>query len=147
MTGAGVTERIVAAAKARSTHLSSERATAMQQRLLYWLSWTVMAGAVLVVCAAGWLLWEVQGRTEMLFRGNTHMLPLLMRTLLAIPAVLFTAVPLAVSAGCVAVQTRLPSRVIATLFHLSAAVLGLGCFLVAQQAVTASLLAQTFVVR
>ena len=124
--------------------MSLERNNAIQQRLLYWLSWAALAGAVLIVCSAGWLLWQAQVRMGMIYHGKTHMLPLAMRTQLAIPTILFALIPLAATAGCVAVQTRLPSRVVSTLFHLFVMMAGLGCFLVAREIAMASMLAQAF---
>ena len=72
------------------------------------------------------------------------MLPLGMRILLAIPAIVFAILPVVVAAACIGVQLRFPSRVVTTLFHLFVLGIGLGCLLIARDLVMESVMTQAF---
>ena len=124
--------------------MSVERITTAEEQFLKSLSWVVLAAAAFVVCAVGWQLWQTQGRMEMLYHGKAHMLPLGMRALLACPAVVFAAVPLAAVAAGVGVQMRYASRVVTTLFHLFVLGAGLACSLVVREVIMAGVIAQAF---
>ncbi|HEV7301905.1 MAG TPA: hypothetical protein VGN72_21400 [Tepidisphaeraceae bacterium] len=124
--------------------MSIERVTEVEERFLHWLSWAALVAATIIACAVCWQLWQSQGRVEMLTRGKTHLLPLGMRALLATPALVFAVVPISVAAACVAVQTRLQSRVVTTLSHLFVMCVGLGCLLLTRDMVMAGSFNQTF---
>lgn len=125
-----------------ATFSGTDRTTPFDKRFLDWLSWAAMGCAAIVFFVVGSQLWQTQSRMELIFRGKIPLLPIGMRTLMATPSFAFALVPALLAAAAVAVQTRLTSRVVATLFHLFVMILGIASLLLARDILMASLMSR-----
>jgi hypothetical protein len=122
----------------------NEHLTASEQQFLRWISWTALVFAVTVVFGVAWQVWVVQGRMAVLFHGKIHALPIPTRVMLAIHPLILALMAIGVSGVCLRLQTEKLSRVVVTLFHLLVIAIGFGCFLIAREAVMATLSRMAF---